>query len=151
MDFSKFDEQINKEQLQKDIADAANNQEFEETPAGTYTVKIENMEVGETKDHRPMFKVMCRITEGEMKKRCLFMNRVLYGTKNDGNMIASVIGWLQKLEPQTVGPVVFESYSQFAELVLDIFEEVEEAIELEVDYDADKFNSITINDVFELE
>lgn len=151
MDFSKFDEQINKEQLQKDIEAAAeNNQEFTETPAGTYIAKIERMEVGETKDGRPMFKVMCRITEGEMKNRCLFMNRVLFGTKDDGLMISSVIGWLNKLELQTVR-VAFQSYSQFAEMVLDAFEEVEDAIELEVDYDPDKFNSITIKDVFELE
>ena len=83
------------------------------------------------------------------KKPCLFMNRVLYGTKNDANMIASVLGWLDKLETETVAE--FKNYSQFAECVLDIFEEVADAIELDVNYDADKFNSIEINEVFDVD
>lgn len=150
MDFSKFDKQINGETLKKDIAEAAeNNQQFEETPAGTYTVKVENLEVGETKDGRPMLKAMFRIIEGEQKKRCLFMNRVLFGTKNDANMIASAIGFLKSLDSGL--DVEFENYSQFANLVLDIFEEIESTLEYEVEYDAEAFNSVSIKEVFEVE
>jgi hypothetical protein len=112
-------------------------------------VKIEKMELGATKDGRPMFKVQCRILEGEFKKWCIFMNRVIYGTKNDANMINSVIGWLQKLETQT--PVVFKNYSQFADVVLDVFEEVADAVELDVAYDPNAFNSISIEEVFDAE
>lgn len=151
MDFSKFDAAINNEDLTKQIEDAKNNapQTDREVPAGKYTVKIEKMEVGATKDGRPMFKVQCRILEGEFKKWCLFMQRVLVGTKNDANMIASVLGWLDKLESDTRPE--FKTYSQFAENVLDIFEEVADAVELDVEYDADKFNSITILEVFDAE
>jgi hypothetical protein len=77
------------------------------------------------------------------------MNRVIAGTKNDANMIASVIGWLQKLEPSM--DVEFKNYSQFSDLVLDIFEEVADAIELEVDYDPEAFNSISVEEVFDVE
>ena len=154
MDFSKFDEQVDLEQLKKDAAEAEENGgfgDFPEIEEGIYTGKIEKMEVGETKDHRPMLKVQFRITEGEYKNSCLFMNRVLYGTKNDANMIASAVGWLKTLEPsEDVGPIVFESYSQFAELVLDIMEDIDGVLEYEVDYDPDAFNNISINDVFEL-
>ena len=80
-------------------------------------VKIEKMELAATKDGRPMFKVQCRILDGEFKKWCLFMNRVIYGTKNDANMIASVLGWLDKLGSETIPE--FKNYSQFAENVLD--------------------------------
>ena len=151
MDFSKFDATINQEELTKQLEEAKNNpqQSDKEVPAGNYTVKVEKMEVGATKDGRPMFKVQCRILEGEFKKWCLFMNRVIYGTKNDANMIQSVIGWLQKLEPSMT--VEFKNYSQFADLILDIFEEVADAVELEVNYDPDAFNSISIEEVFELE
>ena len=151
MDFSKFDATINQEELTKQLEEAKNNpqQSDKEVPAGNYTVKVEKMEVGATKDGRPMFKVQCRILEGEFKKWCLFMNRVIYGTKNDANMIQSVIGWLQKLEPSVT--VEFKNYSQFADLILDIFEEVADAVELEVNYDPDAFNSISIEEVFELE
>ena len=149
MDFSKFDTLINQDELAKQLEEAKNNpqQTDKEVPEGNYTVKIEKMEVGATKDGRPMFKVQCRILEGEFKKWCLFMNRVIYGTKNDANMINSVIGWLEKLEPSM--DVEFKNYSQFADLVLDIFEEVADAVELDVNYDPNAFNSISIEDVFD--
>lgn len=151
MDFSNFDKAINEAELAKQLEEAKNNapQTDKEVPAGSYTVKIEKMELGATKDGRPMFKVQCRILEGEFKKWCLFMNRVLYGTKNDANMINSVIGWLEKLEPSE--PVEFKNYSQFADLVLDIFEEVADSVELDVKYDPDAFNSISIEEVFDAE
>lgn len=151
MDFSKFDNAINGADLQKQLEEAKNNapQTDKEVPEGDYTVKIEKMEVGATKDGRPMFKVQCRILEGEFKKWCVFMNRVIYGTKNDANMINSVIGWLEKLESGI--DVEFKSYSQFADLVLDIFEEVADAVELDVKYDPNAFNSISITDVFDAE
>ena len=76
------------------------------------------------------------------------MNRVIYGTKNDANMIQSVIGWLEKLEPSF--PVEFKNYSQFSDLVADIYEEAADYVELDVNYDPDKFNSISIEEVFEV-
>lgn len=150
MDFSKFDKEVDIEGLANDVKEAAeNSDQFSETPDGTYVAAVENLELGETKDGRPMLKAMFRITEGDQKKRCLFYNRVLYGTKNDANMIASAVGFLNKLDSGI--DVVFESYSQFAELVLDIFEEIAETLEYEVEYEKDAFNSISITDVFEVE
>lgn len=150
MNFDKFDKLINTDELNKAITEAKNNPQSttKEIPAGNYTVKIEKMELGATKDGRPMFKVQCRIKTGEFKKWCLFMNRVIYGTKNDANMIASVVGWLEKLETETVPE--FKSYSQFADCVLDIFEEVADAVELDVYYDPEEFNSITINEIYDI-
>ena len=64
MDFSKFDKAVNMDQLQKDIDEAKNNSgDFGSLPKGEYIVSIENMEIGETKDGRPMFKVQCRVIE----------------------------------------------------------------------------------------
>lgn len=151
MDFSKFDEQVNLEQLQKDADEIKKNGgtgDYPEIEKGTYTGFVEKLEVGATKDGRPMLKCQFRITGDEHKNSCLFMNRVLYGTKNDANMIASAIGWLETLEPSEDIDVKFESYSQFAELVLDIAEDIAE-LEYEVDYDPDAFNNISITDVFE--
>lgn len=167
IDFSRFDSMINEAELSKQLEEAKNNAPQGgslETPAGNYVAKIEKMEVGATKDGRPMFKVQMRVIEAgedaseevveylkhfKNKKPCLFMNRVIYGTKNDANMIQSVIGWLQKLEPSVT--VEFKNYSQFADLVLDIFEEVADAVELDVDYDPKAFNSISISEVFDAE
>ena len=151
MDFTKFDAAINTEEMSKAIEAAKENgqQSNKEVPAGDYVVKLEKMEIAATKDGRPMFKVQCRILEGEFKKWCIFMNRVIYGTKNDANMISSVIGWLDKLESGV--PVAFKNYSQFSELVLDIFEEVADAVELDVAYDPNAFNTISIEQVFDVE
>ena len=153
MDFSKFDEQINVEQMKKDIAEAKENGgSFREVEKGNYTVKLESLELGATKDGRPMLKGMFRILEGDFKKSCLFYNRVLFGTKNDANMIAGAVGFLETLEPsEDVGPITFENYSQFADLVLDIAEDVSEELEYEVSYDPDAFQSISISEVFDVE
>lgn len=154
MDFSKFDEQVNIDQMKKDIAEAAKNGGggYKDVTKGTYTVRLEKLELGETKDGRPMLKGMFRITDGEFKKCCLFYNRTIYGTKNDASMIASAIGFLNSLEPsEDVGTVAFESYSQFAELVMDIAEDVSEYLEYEIKYDPDAFNSISIQEVYEIE
>ena len=165
MDFSKFDAQLNND-MEKQIKEAKENGAGEslETPAGKYVAKVEKMELAATKDGRPMFKVQLRVIDAaeeakddvreylshfKNKKPCLFMNRVIYGTKNDANMIASVCGWLEKLEPQTVS-VEFKTYSQFADVILDVFEEVADAIELEVDYHPNAFNSINIAEVFDV-
>lgn len=146
VDFSKIDEAVDLKGLQKDVEDSKNN--FSDVPKGTYIVSIEKMEVGETKDHRPMFKMQCKIKEGEYKNRNLSLNRVIYGTKNDGSMIQSVITMLDKLQTATIPE--FTGYNNFVTNVLDIFQEVQGKVELEVDYDADAFNSISIKEVFDI-
>lgn len=150
MDFSKFDNAINTEDMAKQIEEAKNNPQYDnrEVPAGEYTVKLEKMEIAATKDGRPMFKVMCRILDGEYAKWCLFMNRVIAGTKNDANMIASVVGWLENLD--TEAKPEFKNYTQFVDNVLDIYEEVADSIELSVEYDPKAFNSISIVDIFDI-
>lgn len=152
MDFSQFDKQIDLDQLKKDTDEIKKNGgagNFPEIPAGEYMTKVEKLELGATKDGRPMLKAMFRIIDGEYKKSCLFFNRVLFGTKNDANMIAGAMTWLESLEPsEEVGPIVFNGYSDLAELVMDIAEDISE-LQYNVEYDPDDFNSISIAEVFE--
>lgn len=152
MDFSKFDEQVDLEKLKADAEEIVKNGgtgDYPEIEAGKYHGKFEKLEIGETKDHRPMLKAMFRITDAPHKNACLFLNRVIYGTKNDANMIASALGWLETLEPsEDVGPLVFNSYAQFNDLVLDIAEDIAE-LEYDVSYDPDLFNSISVEEVYE--
>ena len=151
MDFTKIDEQVDLKQIKADAAEIEKNGgtgDYPEIEEGTYHGKFEKLELGATKDNRPMLKAQFRITEDPNKNQCLFMNRVLYGTKNDANMIASAIGWLKTLEPSEDIIVAFESYSQFNDLVLDIAEDIAE-LEYDVYYDPNAFNNISISDVFE--
>lgn len=152
MDFSAFDKQIDINKLKQDAEEIKKNGgtgDFSEIPAGTYNAKVEKLELGATKDGRPMLRAMFRIIEGDYKKYCLFFNRVLFGTKNDANMIAGAMTWLESLEPsEEVGPIVFNGYSDLGELVMDIAEDISD-LEYEVEYDPDEFNSISITAVFE--
>lgn len=151
-DFSKFDKQIDLDQIRKDAEEIKKNGgtgDYPEIEEGEYRCKCEKLEIGTTKDGRPMLRTMFRILEGAHKKQCLFMNRVLFGTKNDANMIASAEGWLESLEPsEDIGPVLFKGYDAFADLVMDIAEDISE-LEYDVAYDPDAFNGITILEVYE--
>jgi len=157
--FDEFDKKVDLNKINEQKKEAAENtNDYEDVPAGKYITKIENMELGTTKDKRPMFKVQMRLVEGcgdkeeaflskyKNKKPCIFLNRVIFGTKNDGAMIQSVETWLAKIFPDD--PIVFVSYSDFAEQILDAAEDVE-GLEFEVEYDDSKFNSISIKDVFD--
>lgn len=154
--FEEFDKKLNMAQFAKDLEEAKNNAsaDYPEIPKGTYDVKIERMEIKPTKTtNEPMFSVMLRIVEGEFKNGCLFFNRKIYGNKetdkwNDAKAVQSVISWLDKLETETIPE--FKSYTQFNECILDIFEECEEyGVTLSVEYDPDKFNPVSIKEVFE--
>lgn len=154
--FDQFDAKVNMDDIKKQMAEASGNN-FEEVPAGEYIAKIEKMNLGTTKDGRPMFRVQMRIVDSDgvaerqflskykSKKPCIFMNRVLFGTKNDGNMIASVVTWLNKIgfEPA----VEFRGYGDFDRVVMDCAEQVD-ALEFLVTYDPKKFNAITIDEVY---
>jgi len=176
INFDELDKQVDLGKLQNEVKEASENT-YDELPKGYYEASIESMEIGETKDGRPMFKLQCRIlnaiSKSELdeeydikdnntdavqyfkgykgkKKPCAFMNRVIYGTKNDGLMINSLVGWLKKLECEV--DVVFEGYKQFNDLVLDIAEELNEYdIRLVIKYDKDDFNNITVISTYEAE
>lgn len=156
MDFAKFDSMVNKDELKKQM-DAA--PEYDDVPAGVYLVEIEKMEVKLTKNKdKLMFSTQFGIVETinapkKQDKRKLFWNRVICGNKttdkwNDGVAIKGVITWLKGFLDDD-DPLVFESYSQFAEDVLDIFQEVAQDILLKIDYKPDDFNPITIMDVID--
>lgn len=153
MDFSQFDKKVDLEGLKKDIAEAEKNGfdgDYPEVPKGKYEVAFEKIEMRATKkDNRPMLSVMARILEGEYKKSCVFMNRVLFGTKNDANMINSAVGWLKNLGTNL--NIEFESYSQFDALVMDVAEAVDGNLEYVIEYNPDAFNTISIKEVFEVE
>ena len=156
-DFSKFDKAIDKDDMKKKMAEARQNNGNTDTPDGTYTVKLEKMELGETGANsaggagRPMLKAQFRITEGEHKKKCIFFNRVIFGTKNDANMIANAESFLKSLEPsEDVGAIIFESYSQFADLIMDIMEDIDGVLEYEIEYKKTAFNPVKIIEVYEI-
>ena len=152
IDFDKINRSVDLEGLRKDVENASANGtgDFPTVPAGKYEVALVSMEIkGTKKDNRPMLAASFKILSGEYKNQRLFMNRVIYGTKNDGNMIKSAVGWLNSLE--TGVEVAFLDYKQFADVVMDVAEAVDGKIEFAVEYDDSQFNSIKIVEIFDVE
>lgn len=156
-DFSKFDKMVDKEGLQEDIHKASeNNIEYKEVPTGTYEVKIEKMELVETGENAknpgmPMVSIWFKILEGEYKGSLIFYNKVIMGTSNDGFMIHSNNEFLRSLDSGI--DVEFESYSQYAKLLLDIHEAIDGQLEYALEYGENKqgFKTYEITEVYEVE
>lgn len=152
IDFDKINRSVDLEGLRRDVENASANGtgDFPTVPAGKYEVALVSMEIkGTKKDNRPMLAASFKILSGEYKNQRLFMNRVIYGTKNDGNMIKSAVGWLNTLESGV--DVAFHDYKQFAELVMDVAEAIDGKLEYAVEYDPEQFNSIKIVEIFDVE
>lgn len=145
MDFSKFDKKIDLEGLKQDIADSANN-DFKEVPLGTYEVAITKLELGESKKSDPMVKVWFKILEGEFKNSIIFMNQVV--TK--GFQIHIANEFLRSLGTNI--DIRFESFSQYANLIADVYEAVNGNFEYALEYGESKgFNTFEIIEIFEVE
>ena len=152
IDFDKIDKSVDLKGLRKDVEEASANGtgDFPTIPAGKYEVALVSLEIkGTKKDNRPMLAVSFKILSGEYKNQRLFMNRVIYGTKDDGRMIKSAVGWLNTLESGV--DVAFHDYKQFAELVMDVAEAIDGNLEYAVEYDDSQFNSIKIVEIFDVE
>jgi len=156
MDFNKFDQMVNKDELKKQMEAAP---EFDDVPAGVYMAVIDKMEVKPTKaGDKLMFAVQMGITETlnapkKQDKRKIFFNRVICGNKtterwNDGVAIKGVISWIEKLLDEG-DPIEFKNYSQFAGEVLDIFQDICPQVSLKISYDPDAFNPVEIIEVFD--
>ena len=156
VDFNKFDKMVNGDELKKQM-DAA--QEFDDVPKGQYMAVIDKMEIKETKNKdKLMFAVQLGITETldapkKQDKRKIFFNRVICGNKsterwNDGVAIKGVISWITKLLEEG-DSIEFKNYSQFAEEVLDIYQDICPQVSLKINYDPDAFNPVEIVEVFD--
>lgn len=147
-DFSKFDKKVDLEGLKNDIAEAAENSggDFEELPIGKYEVAITKLELGESKKGDPMVIVWFKVVDGDYKNRLIFMYQVI----TQGFQIHIVDEFLRSLETDI--DIHFDSYAQFNELLLDVFEAVEGKFEYVLDYGERKgFKTFKIEEVFELD
>ena len=145
MDFSKYDKQIDLEALKEDIEDSANS-DFEEVPLGTYEVAITKLKLSESKKGDPMVQVWFKIVSGEYNGRLLFMNQVI----TRGFQIHIVDEFLRSLDSGI--NIHFDSYSQYNELLMDVFEAIDGNFEFALRYGENKgFNTFEITDIFELD
>lgn len=152
IDFSKFDKMVDIEGLKHDIETAKEKGgEYAEVPLGTYEVKIDKMELGETGENSknpgsPMVKVQFRILNGEFENSCLFMNQVI----TQGFQIHVMNEFLRSLESGL--EIGFETYSQYNDLLMDVMEKIDGSKEYAIEYGEKKgFKTFKIVEVFDLE
>lgn len=141
--WEKFDKEIDKD-IQKQIEEAENS-EFKEVPLGDYEVKVDNMELKISKSGNPMVSIWFRIVAGEFKNNLLFMNQVINMPFQIG--IANKI--LRALAPNV--EVEFQTYTQYANLIMDIYEEIDGKFEYAIRYGEKKgFSTFEVLDIFEV-
>lgn len=147
IDYSKFDKMVDIEGLKKDMHEAEENGgDFKEVPHGSYEVKIQKMELVESKKGDPMVSIWFKILTGEYKGSLLFMNQVI----TQGFQIHIVNQLLRSLDSGI--EIEFVSYSQYGALLMDIHEAIDDSLEYALEYGENKgFNTFKITEVFEVE
>ena len=149
--FEKWNSNVDLAGLQQDIKDAQENKgEYEEIPHGEYEVKVDKMELKATKtDQQPMVSIQFRIISGKYKNSCLFFNKKIVGTKNDGLMIHLSNEFLRSMGTDLV--IEFVDYKQYADLLLDVAEFCDKnKLEFALKYEDNKgYDKFTITEVFE--
>lgn len=145
--WEEFDKKIDTTGLKKDVADAAENKrEFSEVPVGKYEVKIVKMELQKSKNGDPMVCIWFKILNGDCKNQNIFMYQVI----SQGFQIHIVNKLLRSLETDI--EIVWDTYTKYNDMLLDIFEWLEEnPLEYVLDYGkTDKgFSTFKIEEVFE--
>ena len=108
------------------------------------------MELKATKtDKQPMVSIQFRIISGKYKNSCLFFNKKIGGTKNDGLMIHQSNEFLRSMKTDLA--IEFVDYKQYADLLLDVAEECDaNNLEFAIKYEDNKgYDKFTITEVFE--
>ena len=123
-----------------------------EVPPGKYEVKIDKIELKTSQKGKPMGFVQMRIVDGEFKKQCLFYNQVLVGTdKVSGQLTAyGIHNFNQFLKSLASGlTIAFKDFNQYANLLLDVSEKVENLSYLVEMTKKDDFPSYKVKEIYE--
>ena len=110
--------------LVNDIANASSNTgEFEELPLGRYEVKINSMQLTQSKNGDPMTKTIFEVVEGQYKGRYMFKNSVIYkGDRNDAWRLKQELNFINSLQPND--QVNFYSFSDFEKQISNAFADI---------------------------
>lgn len=92
------------------------NADFEEVPNGKYEVRLDSLELGESKKGFPMVRARFTILEGEFKNRKLFFNQVvIMGDDSDKYRVHSSNVFLRSLDSGLT--VSFEGLDDYDALI----------------------------------
>ena len=146
MDFSKFNKAFDVNALKNDVKEAAENSgNYREVPKGDYEVKIDKLELTESKKGDPMVSVWFTILNGEYEKSKIFMNQVI----TQGFQIHIMNTFLRSLDSGI--EIQFDDFEQYAQLLMDVHEAIDsQGLEYALAYGESKgFSTFEIKEVFE--
>lgn len=148
--WDKFDKEVDTEGLAADVAEAAANGSgsYKEVPHGKYEVAVNKMELISSKKGDPMVSIWFKIvSDGEYKGSMIFFNQVI----TQGFQIHIVNELLRSMDSGV--EIEFKTYKQYGNLLMDVFEAIDESLEFGLDYAKGKkdFSTYTITDVFEVQ
>lgn len=123
--FEKFDAQTDLTELQNDIkdAEAGKGGDFEALPDGNYEVALNQLELKESKNGKPMVAIRFKVLEGEYKGRLIFVNQVVnsgFGIHKCNELLKAMCTYVNDIT------VEFKSYTQYNNLLLDVFQKLEQ-------------------------
>lgn len=153
--FDKWDKSIDTEGLAKDVEEAAKNganRTFKEVPVGTYEVAVQQMELKASSKGDPMVSIWFKIvSDGEYRGSMVFMNQVI----TQGFQVHIVNELLRTLTEECsedVPEIEFKTYKQYANLIQDVQEAINDKFEYGLKYEQTKkgFNTFEITEVFVL-
>lgn len=148
--WEEFDKNIDTEGLAKDVEEAAENGGRRDVPHDTYEVAINKLELTKSKKGDPMVTCWMKILEGEYKGSLIFMNQVV----TQGFQIHIANEFLRSLVSEMANPVDvhFKTYAQYANMIMDVMEAIDNNYEYSVEYGEKKgFNTFEIKEVYVLE
>ncbi len=142
-----FDKLFDVDGLKKDIEEAKESSgEYRDVPTGDYEVKIEKLELVESKNGDPMVSIWFRIVAGEYKDSMIFYNQLImqgFQIHMNNELLKSLNSDLE---------IKFNSYSDYSQLLSDIYVAVDGKYEYLLGYGKNKkgYNTYKIKDVFTL-
>lgn len=133
VNWEEFDKDVDIENLEKDVQEASTKEfgDYEEVPYGKYEVKINKLELTQSKKGIPMLSVWFEIINGKNEGRLIFMNQLV----STGFQIHTSNEFLRSL--QTDENVEFKGYSPYNILILNIYEKIVND-EFELEYGENK-------------
>ena len=148
--WEEFDKSIDTEGLAKDVEEAAENGGRVKFRMILMRWQSTSWKLTKSKKGDPMVTCWMKIVEGEYKGSLIFMNQVVTQDFRFTLQTSSCVRLVQEME--TPVEVQFKTYSQYANMIMDIMEAIDNNFEYKVRYYENKgYNAFEIQEVYVLE
>ena len=150
IDYSKWDNKYKVSSDDVKSIEKNNKKDFDKVPYGQYEVSIKKLELISNSNDDPMVVCWFKILDGKYKNSMIFMNQVV----SQGFQIHLANEFLRSIADGPDAPTItFESYSQYAQLIMDVAEYIDGKFEYALNYGQTPkgYDTFEIKEIFELE